>query len=86
MAVHPPRRPDGGGDGVSPRLLNEKGAAQFLSLSVPTLRRMRRRRARGETGPDAGPPFVTIFSCIRYDTKDLNAYADLLPRIGGGAA
>jgi hypothetical protein len=74
-----------GGGGVSPRLRDERYAAAYLATSLSTLRRMRARRARGETGPEAGPAFVRIMAtAVRYDQKDLDSWVESLPRAGGG--
>ena len=49
-------------------LLTEKHAADFLTVSVPTLRRWRRRRS--------GPAFVQLSSKrIAYRPADLDAWA-----------
>lgn len=69
------------------RLHNERYTAVYLGTSAQTLRRMRARRARGETGPAAGPPFIRLLSAVRYDARDLDAYIEGLPRPGlDGAA
>lgn len=75
------------GTGRAPaRLHDERFAAAYTGLSLSTLRRMRQRRTRGESGAEAGPNFVRIFSAVRYDQRDLDAFCDALPRAGGGGA
>jgi hypothetical protein len=73
-----------GGGSVSPRLVDEYPASAYLAVSVQTVRRMRARRVRGETGPEAGPAFIHIMSAVRYDQRDLDAFVEALPRPGGG--
>ena len=72
---------DAGGQ-VLPRLVDEFYTAAYIGVSVQTVRRMRARRARGETGPAAGPAFVRIMSAVRYDIRDLDTYIEALPRAG----
>ena len=76
------RGADNAGGQVSPRLVDEYHTAAYIGVSVQTVRRMRARRARGETGPQAGPAFVRIMSAVRYDTRDLDTYIEALPRAG----
>ena len=71
---------------ASVRLRDERFAAGYVGLSLSTLRRMRQRRTRGETGPEAGPAFVHIMSAVRYDQMDLDSWIQSLPRAGGGVA
>ena len=79
-------RNDAGAGSVPARLHDERFAAEYVGLSLSTLRRMRQRRTRGETGPEAGPAFVHIMSAVRYDQMDLDSWIQSLPRAGGGVA
>lgn len=79
----PTRPPNGGGGSVSARLRDERFAAEYLGLSLSTLRRMRRKRLDGGAGPEAGPAFVYVFSAVRYDNADLDRWIEGLPRPGG---
>ena len=49
-----------------PRLLNEREAAQFLTLKVATLRRWR--------WSGSGPAFIKLGGAVRYDPADLEAF------------
>jgi hypothetical protein len=80
----PTHPPNGGARSVSARLRDERFAAEYLGLSLSTLRRMRRKRLDGGAGPEAGPAFTYIMSAVRYDRQDLDRYVDGLPRPGGG--
>lgn len=60
------------------RLHHERYASEYTGLSLSTLRRMRRRRASGDSGPDAGPRFVHIMSAVRYAQDDLDEWIDAL--------
>jgi hypothetical protein len=51
--------------GVQPRL-SEKQAAEYVGISVSTLRRWRKR--------GVGPPYFKLGSVIRYTTTDLDAF------------
>jgi hypothetical protein len=87
MAANPTRISDAGAAGsVSARLHDERYAAAYLGISVQTVRRMRARRARGESGRDSGPAVVRILSAVRYDQRALDAYIDALAQPGGGGA
>lgn len=85
MAHTLPPPASAGGSGVSPRLRDERVAAAYTGLSLSTIRRMRARRLKGQTGPDAGPAFVYVMSAVRYDMADLDAWIEALPRPGAGA-
>ena len=50
-------------------LLNEREVAEFLKLSLPTLRRWRAAKT--------GPKFVRFGASIRYDSRDLMAWLEL---------
>ena len=76
-------RETAGAGSVSARLHDEYVTAAYIGVSVQTVRRMRARRARGESGPDAGPPFVRVFSSVRYDRADVDQWIEELPRAGG---
>ena len=49
-----------------PRLLNEREAAQFLTLKVATLRRWR--------WSGSGPAFIKLGGAVRYDPADLESF------------
>ncbi len=83
MATSSTRETAGAG-GVSARLRDERYAAEYLGTSLSTVRRMRKRRVDGATGPEAGPAFVYIGAAVRYDQHDLDAWVESLPRAGGG--
>ena len=76
--------PKGGAGDLCVRLHDERFAAEYLGLSLSTLRRMRRKRSDGGAGPEAGPAFIHIMSAVRYDRLDLDRFIDGLPRPGGG--
>ena len=85
-ASQQPHYAESGGGCVSPRLHDERFAAGYIGLSLSTLRRLRRKRLNGCTGPEAGPAFVYIVSAVRYDHADLDRWIEALPRPGGGMA
>ena len=51
---------------LSTSLLNEKVAARYLSLAVPTLRKW---RVHG-----GGPVFMKLGKAVRYDLADLDTW------------
>jgi hypothetical protein len=51
--------------------VNERGAAEFLNLSVSYLRQSRAAKARTE-----GPPFLKMGRSVRYDLDDLRQWRD----------
>jgi len=81
-----PHHNESGAGGVSPRLHDERFAAGYVGLSLSTLRRFRRKRLDGCTGPEAGPAFVYIVSAVRYDHAHLDRWIEELRRPGGGGA
>jgi predicted DNA-binding transcriptional regulator AlpA len=52
------------------RVLTEQEAAQFIRVTVHALRAWRWRKESD------GPPFVKMGSCVRYRTRDLEAYLE----------
>jgi hypothetical protein len=61
------------------RLVNERFASDFLSLSVPYLRKSRSKNATVD-----GPAWVKCGKAVRYDPRDLERYIEL-HRVGGDA-
>ena len=60
-------------DGQAINLLNEKQAAKWLNVSVPTLRRWR-------LFPGRGPKFRKLHCCVRYAMADLIEFIDQAAR------
>lgn len=58
--------------GKSPRLLNEHETADYLNVSVATMRRWRLLKQ--------GPVFRKLGACVRYRPEDIEAF------IAGGCA
>jgi len=50
------------------RFLTEHEVAEVLAVDVTTLRRWRREQA--------GPPYVRMGTCVRYDPVELHAYLE----------
>lgn len=55
-------------------LLTEHEIAQFLSVSVASVRRWRLFKQ--------GPKFLKIGACVRYRPQDISAYLESLPTGG----
>jgi hypothetical protein len=55
---------------MSDEILNEQQAAQFLGVTVHALRAWRWRKSSD------GPTFLKMGSCVRYRTRDLEAYQE----------
>jgi hypothetical protein len=51
------------------RKLTEQEAAQFIGLTVHTLRKWRWKK-------QDGPPYLKLGSCVRYRLQDLYAYIE----------
>jgi len=63
-------------------LLNDKDAAQYVGLSVHTLRRWRVDPAKAESGP----PFIKLGHSVRYRRTGLDDWLDKNTHGGGNAA
>jgi hypothetical protein len=87
----PTNRDKAEASGVVPRLYNEAEAAIYLGMSVSTLQHLRMRtpeRYTRETwlaelkkGRIMPPPFVKQGKDISYDSRDMDMYIDMLPRM-----
>lgn len=62
-------------------LLNDKDAAQYLGLSVHTLRRWRVDPDRAKSGP----PFIKLNHAVRYRRTALDSWLDQNTHGGGRA-